>query len=76
MDKSKAKPSADQFVSVRFGGAIESRDLEGDPDYKGLLFWAEAGDVIYSKIDCRNGAIGISPSIFPRVAVTSEFPVY
>lgn len=76
MDKPAQRLTAEQFISVRFGGAIESRDLDGEPNYKGNLFWAEAGDLIYSKIDCRNGAIGIVPSEFPRVAVTSEFPVY
>jgi hypothetical protein len=76
VDKKTEKLLAEHFVTVRFGGAIEPRDLDGDPAPKGSLFWAEAGDLIYSKIDCRNGAIGIIPKEFPRVAVTSEFPVY
>jgi hypothetical protein len=33
-------------------------------------------DIIYSKIDVRNGAIGIVPDEFPNITVTSEFPVY
>ena len=76
VDKSKDSLGVESFVSVRFGGAIEPRDLDEDPSYKGSLFWADAGDLIYSKIDCRNGAIGIVPNEFTRVAVTSEFPVY
>lgn len=76
MDKHAEKLLPEHFVTVRFGGAIEPRDLDGDPDYRGALFWADAGDIIYSKIDCRNGAIGIIPNEFTRVAVTSEFPVY
>ena len=32
--------------------------------------------MIYSKIDVRNGAIGVVPPEMPRIAVTSEFPVY
>lgn len=67
---------AEHFVTIRFGGTIEPRTLDGDPNPKGSLFWAEPGDLIYSKIDCRNGAIGIVPKDFGRVAVTSEFPVY
>jgi hypothetical protein len=76
VDKNAEKLLPEHFVTVRFGGAIEPRDLDGDPNFKGSLYWAEAGDLIYSKIDCRNGAIGIIPSEFPRIAVTSEFPVY
>ena len=76
IDKATEKLTASDFVSLRFGGLIEPRDLDGDPAFKGSLFRAEAGDLIYSKIDCRNGAIGIVPSEFPRIAVTSEFPVY
>lgn len=76
INKANVKLEPEHFVSVRFGGVIEARDLDGKPDYKGNLFWAKAGDVIYSKIDCRNGAIGIVPKAFPRVAVSTEFPVY
>lgn len=76
MDKKTEKLLPEHFVTLRFGGGIEPRDLDGDPNFKGNLFWAEAGDLIYSKIDCRNGAIGIIPKEFPRVAVTSEFPIY
>lgn len=38
--------------------------------------FAYAGDVIYSKIDVRNGAIGIIPPEMSKVAVSSEYPVY
>lgn len=43
---------------------------------KGRLWWANPGDVIYSKIDVRNGSIGIVPKALGRVCVTSEYPVY
>jgi type I restriction enzyme S subunit len=66
----------EHFVSLRFTGEIEPRDLHGKADFKGSLFHARAGDILYSKIDVRNGAIGIVPDALPLVAVTSEFPVY
>jgi len=65
-----------RMVTLHFDGEIEPRDLRGKSSLKGRLLLAEAGDVIYSKIDVRNGAIGVVPSSMPRVAVTSEFPVY
>lgn len=43
---------------------------------KGKLYLAYPGDVVYSKIDLRNGAIGIVPPEFPEVAFTTEFPIY
>lgn len=64
------------FVSLRFTGEVEQRDLHGKTTFKGGLFFAHPGDIIYSKIDVRNGAIGIVPDQFPVVVVTSEFPVY
>jgi type I restriction enzyme S subunit len=63
-------------VSLRFTGEIEQRDLHGKKEFKGPLFFARAGDIIYSKIDVRNGAIGIVPAEVPIATVTSEFPVY
>lgn len=65
-----------QLVTLHFNGTIEPRDHEGLKDFKGRLFLAFAGDVVYSRIDVRNGAIGIVPPQMPRVAVSSEYPVY
>ncbi len=45
-------------------------------EVKGRLFFAHANDVVYSKIDARNGAIGIVPESMPRVAFSSEYPIY
>jgi type I restriction enzyme S subunit len=55
---------------------MEPRNGKGASGLKGKLYIANAGDVVYSKIDVRNGAIGIVPENMPTVAVTSEFPVY
>jgi len=64
------------LVTLHFDGEMEPRDMQRKASFKGRLFFAEAGDVIYSKIDVRNGAIGVVPSSLPKVAVSSEYPVY
>ena len=45
-------------------------------DIKGRLFRVYPGDVVFSKIDVRNGAIGLAPDDIDCMCVTSEFPVY
>ena len=50
--------------------------MRGKTEFKGRLFFAHAGDVVYSKIDVRNGAIGIVPDSMPLVAFSSEYPIY
>jgi hypothetical protein len=76
VDKDSFELESEHLVSLRFTGEIEPRDLHGKEDFKGKLFYARAGDIIYSKIDVRNGAIGIIPPTLPIATVTSEFPVY
>lgn len=65
-----------QLITLHFDGSIEPRDLQGKSGFKGKLFATSSGDVIYSKIDVRNGAIGIIPEEMSLGAVSSEFPVY
>lgn len=65
-----------RLVTLHFDGEMEPRELGGKTDFKGRLFVAAAGDVVYSKIDVRNGAIGIVPAEMPEIAVSSEYPVY
>src|SRR5688500_4855420 len=65
-----------QLATIHFDGSIEPRNLNGKNTFKGKLFYAHSGDVVYSKIDVRNGAIGIIPPDMPEVAVSSEYPVY
>lgn len=76
VNKTSFELKPEHFLSVRFTGEIEPRDLHGKSAFKGTLFFARAGDIIYSKIDVRNGAIGIVPNEVPIAVVTSEFPVY
>jgi type I restriction enzyme S subunit len=65
-----------RLVTLHFDGEMELRDTSAGDRFKGRLFHADPGDVIYSKIDVRNGAIGIIPDDLGRVCVSSEYPVY
>lgn len=64
------------FGSLHFTGELSHRDMSSKLEVKGKLFFAHANDVVYSKIDARNGAIGIVPESMPRVAFSSEYPIY
>lgn len=64
-----------KLITIQFTGDIIPREREASA-LKGNLFRADAGDVVFSKIDVRNGAIGVIPQELGIVAVTSEFPVY
>lgn len=70
------KPEELPLVTLHFDGNMEPRGKRGAQVVKGRLWWADPGDVVYSKIDVRNGAIGIVPSALGRICVTSEYPVY
>jgi len=40
------------------------------------MFAAYPRDLVFSKIDIRNGAIGLVPDNLPKVVVTSEYPIH
>ncbi|MCY4390115.1 MAG: restriction endonuclease subunit S [Desulfurellaceae bacterium] len=40
------------------------------------MFAVYPGDIVFSKIDARNGAIGILPSEISKAVVTPEFPAF
>jgi type I restriction enzyme S subunit len=44
--------------------------------YKGRLFWADAGNLIYSKIRAKQGSLAIVPEEIGSLAVSAEYPVY
>lgn len=62
-------------VSIDFRGEMTPRGVSLE-SLSGNLYAADVGDLVYSKIDVRNGAIGVVPAELGRAAVTSEFPVY
>lgn len=55
-------------------GDISVRDRA--TPYKGNMFAAFPGDIVFSKIDARSGAIGVLPPEIPMAVVTPEFPVF
>jgi type I restriction enzyme S subunit len=62
-----------QAITIRFSGEILPRDRSSP--FKGAMFAAYPGDLVFSKIDARNGALGIVPDTMPKAVVTSEYPV-
>lgn len=64
------------LLTIRFDGSIEPREPVRIKDINGRLFRVYPGDVVFSKIDVRNGAIGLAPDDIDCMCVTSEFPVY
>jgi type I restriction enzyme, S subunit len=76
VDRKEHGIEALQLITLHFDGEIEIRNNKGEKGFKGRLYFADAGDVVYSKIDLRNGAIGIVPEGLKRVVVSSEYPVY
>lgn len=75
-DREAATAGAIRLVTLHFDGEMELRHKSAGEIFKGRLFYADPGDVIFSKIDVRNGAIGIIPGELGRVCVSSEYPVY
>lgn len=61
------------MLSLHFGGSFSTRKSNV---IKGSLFVADRGDLVYSKIDLRNGAIGIVPEKHTKALFTAEFPIY
>ena len=71
----RAESESTSLATLRFDGSMERRK-ESSTSLKGKLFRAGPGNVVYSKIDVRNGAIGVIPKHLGDLAFTSEFPIY
>lgn len=63
-----------QAITIKFSGEVLPR--ERAEAFKGAMFAAYPGDLAFSKIDARNGAIGLIPDSIPKAVVTSEYPVF
>ena len=61
-------------ITVHLDGEISAR--ERTVPYKGGMFAAWPGDVVFSRIDARNGAIGVLQENIAKAVVTTEFPVF
>jgi len=62
-----------QPITIKFSGDVLPRDRS--EAFKGAMFAAYPGDVVFSKIDARNGAVGLIPAEIPKVVLTPEYPV-
>lgn len=63
-----------QAITIKFSGEVLPRERLGA--FKGTMYAAYAGDLVFSKIDARNGAVGMIPAQIPKAVVTSEYPVF
>lgn len=61
---------------ITFGGVLSIRSREKRKNYKGRLFWAHSGDLVFSKIRIKQGSISIISKSLEHVAVSAEYPVY
>jgi type I restriction enzyme, S subunit len=72
----ETRQSADvQLATIHFNGSMVPRKVNPQ-ELKGSLFLAQPGDVVFSKIDVRNGAIAVVPDELGSVAFTAEYPIY
>ena len=62
--------------SIHFDGSMSIRPPTSKQVVKGRLFVAEPGDVVYSKIDARNGAVGVVPDGIGVIGFSAEYPIY
>ncbi|EKS9884139.1 hypothetical protein BTK96_001046 [Burkholderia pyrrocinia] len=62
-----------QPVTIKFTGEVLPRDRT--EAFKGAMFAAYPGDLVFSKIDARNGAVGLIPDSMSKVVLTPEYPV-
>ncbi len=63
-------------ITIHFDGSIDPRDTSDSDDYTMTLYFARLGDIVVSKIDLKNGAVGTVPESLRNVVVTNHFVVY
>lgn len=61
-------------ITVHLNGEVSIRDRS--TPFKGAMFAAYPGDIVFSKIDARSGAITMLPESIAKAVVTPEFPVF
>jgi len=61
---------------ISFGGEVTVTTPEERKGYKGRLFWADVGNLVYSKIRVKQGSLSIVPASVGKLAVSAEYPVY
>ena len=65
-----------QPITIHFDGSVDKRKIKYGKTYSMQMFYARPGDIVVSKIDLKNGAVGIIPQNWDNVAVTGHFAVY
>ena len=74
---SKADPTSLPIIEkISFGGKISVAKPDARKGYKGRLFWANSGNLIYSKIRAKQGSLAIVQPYIGKLAVSAEYPVY
>lgn len=61
-------------ITVHLTGEISVRD-RAQP-FQGAMFVGHPGDIIFSKIDARLGAIGVIPDSIGTAVATAEYPIH
>lgn len=61
---------------ISFGGQLFIHSDADQPVFKGRLFRAEPGNLIFSKINVKRGSLAVVPTGGPAVAVSSEYPTF
>lgn len=61
---------------ISFGGQLFIHPDVDQPVFKGCLFRAEPGNLIFSKINVKRGSLAVVPTGGPAVAVSSEYPTF
>lgn len=76
VDADADRASLPIIEKISFGGEISVTAPNDRIGYKGRLFWANAGNLIYSKIRAKQGSLAIVPEELGNLAVSAEYPVY
>lgn len=68
--------SLNVIEKISFGGVLHIRDADKKRDYKGPLFRAKPGELVFSKIRIGQGSLCVVPEGIDHLAVSPEYPVY
>lgn len=70
------KKGLEVIDKISFGGELHPLELQESNGYKGRLFFAKRGELIYSKIRLKQGSVAVIPDGLSQLAVSAEYPVY
>jgi type I restriction enzyme S subunit len=72
------RPAGERFVTVRMngGGAVERLIRDGKTPVPFTGYRVKSGQLIYSRIDARNGAFAIVPPSLSGSVVSKDFPIF